>query len=260
MEENKKIQDIKKEKPQIKWNSVLGVFSAIFIFFAAQIVAGFWMYLFALIRFGNDQQASAWITDNTFAQFFSLVLSSFIVIGLVLWFVWWKHSKPSIIGLVKPKIRHIFYGIATAPVYYVFLLIVFAVAGAIFPSLNFDQKQEIGFNNVSGSLELFLIFIGLAIIVPIAEEILFRGLLYSSFKKALPIFWAALATSLIFAAGHLPEGGDAGPLYVAGIDTFLLSFFLIYLREKTGSLWSSIALHATKNSIAFLFVFVLKIN
>lgn len=260
MEENKKTQDVKNQKSQIKWNSVLGVFSAIFIFFAAQIVAGFWVYLFALIRFGNDQQASAWITDNTFAQFFSLSLGSFIVIGLVLWFLWWKNCKPSIIGLVKPRISHIFYGIITAPFYYFVLVIVLAIAGAIFPSLNFDQKQEIGFDNVSGSFELALIFLGLAIIVPIAEEVLFRGLLYTSFKKALPIFWAALATSLIFAAGHLPEGGAAGPLYVAGIDTFLLSFFLIYLREKTGSLWSSIALHATKNSIAFLFVFVLKIN
>ncbi|MEI8338776.1 MAG: type II CAAX endopeptidase family protein [bacterium] len=254
------MEEIKKHKSEIKWNSVLGVFSAIFIFFAAQLLAAIWMYVFALIRFGDDKQASAWISDSTLGQFFSLSLSSFIVIGLVLWFLWWKNSKPSVIGLVKPKISHFFYGIATAPVYFVFLLIVLAIAGAIFPSLNLDQKQEIGFDNVSGSLELFLIFVGLAIIVPIAEEILFRGLLYTSFKKAMPIFLAALATSLIFAAGHLPEGGDAGPLYVAGIDTFLLSFFLIFLREKTGSLWSSIALHATKNSIAFLFVFVLKIQ
>jgi len=254
------MEETKTYKSEIKWNSVLGVFSAIFIFFAAQLLAGLWMYVFALIRFGNEKQASAWLNDNTLGQFFSLSLSSFVVIGLVLWFIWWKNCKPSVIGLVKPKISHFLYGIVTAPVYYVFLLIVFAVAGAIFPSLNFDQKQEIGFDNVSGSFELLLIFIGLAIIVPIAEEILFRGLLYTSFKKALPIFWAALATSLIFAAGHLPEGGSAGPLYVAGIDTFLLSLFLIYLREKTGSLWSSIALHATKNSIAFLFVFVLKIQ
>jgi len=254
------MEETKKHKSEIKWNSVLGVFSAIFIFFAAQLLAGLWMYVFALIRFGNEKQASAWLSDNTLGQFFSLSLSSFIVIGLVLWFLWWKNCKPSVIGLIKPKVSHLLYGLVSAPVYYVVLLIVFALAGAIFPSLNFDQKQEIGFYNVSGSLELALIFIGLAIIVPIAEEILFRGLLYTSFKKALPIFWAALATSLIFAAGHLPEGGSAGPLYVAGIDTFLLSFFLIYLREKTGSLWSSIALHATKNSIAFLFVFVLKIQ
>ena len=254
------MEETKKHKSEIKWNSVLGVFSAIFIFFAAQLLAGLWMYVFALIRFGNEKQASAWLSDNTLGQFFSLSLSSFIVIGLVLWFLWWKNCKPSVIGLIKPKVSHLLYGLVSAPVYYVVLLIVFALAGAIFPSLNFDQKQEIGFDNVSGSLELALIFIGLAIIVPIAEEILFRGLLYTSFKKALPIFWAALATSLIFAAGHLPEGGSAGPLYVAGIDTFLLSFFLIYLREKTGSLWSSIALHATKNSIAFLFVFVLKIQ
>ena len=87
-----------------------------------------------------------------------------------------------------------------------------------------------------------------------------RGLLYSSLKKAMPIAGAAVITSLIFAAAHLPEGGAAGPLYVAAIDTFILSLVLVYLREKTGSLWSSITLHSFKNGVAFVLLFVLHIN
>ena len=31
---------------------------------------------------------------------------------------------------------------------------------------------------------------------------------------------------------------------------------LIYLREKTGSLWASITLHACKNGVAFAALFV----
>ena len=61
-------------------------------------------------------------------------------------------------------------------------------------------------------------------------------------------------------SAHLPEGGAAGPLYIAAIDTFILSLFLIYLREKTGSLWSSMTLHATKNGVAFMVLYVLHVR
>jgi membrane protease YdiL (CAAX protease family) len=83
-----------------------------------------------------------------------------------------------------------------------------------------------------------------------------RGFLYSSLKKAMPVGLAAVSVSLLFAAAHLPEGGAAGPLYIAAIDTFILSLVLVYLREKTGSLWASITLHALKNGIAFVALFV----
>lgn len=83
-----------------------------------------------------------------------------------------------------------------------------------------------------------------------------RGFLYSSLKKAMRLIPAALLTSALFAAAHLPEGGAAGPLYVAALDTFVLSLILIYLREKTGSLWASITLHAFKNGVAFMALFV----
>jgi len=48
-------------------------------------------------------------------------------------------------------------------------------------------------------------------------------------------------------------------LWVAGIDTFILSLVLIYLREKTDSLYASIGLHMLKNTIAFLGLFVFKV-
>jgi len=73
----------------------------------------------------------------------------------------------------------------------------------------------------------------------------------------MPVLWATLVTSLLFAVPHLLEGGSGGLLYVAGLDTFILSLFLVYLREKTGGLWSSMILHAIKNGTAFMVLFVL---
>jgi hypothetical protein len=103
-------------------------------------------------------------------------------------------------------------------------------------------------------------FISLVVLPPIVEEIMVRGFLYSTLKKAMPTVAAVLLTSAIFASAHLPEGGAAGPLYIAALDTFVLSLVLIYLREKTGSLWASITLHAAKNGVAFTVLFVLHIK
>lgn len=79
-------------------------------------------------------------------------------------------------------------------------------------------------------------------------------------KKALSLWPAVILTSLIFASAHLPEGGSAGPLYIAAIDTFVLSLVLIFLREKTGSLWAGITLHAAKNGIAFVYLFIAHVH
>ena len=79
-----------------------------------------------------------------------------------------------------------------------------------------------------------------------------RGFLYTGLKKWLPKIIAALVVSALFGLAHLAEGGDAGPLWVGALDTFILSLFLVSLRELTGNLWASIALHATKNTVAFV--------
>jgi membrane protease YdiL (CAAX protease family) len=75
-------------------------------------------------------------------------------------------------------------------------------------------------------------------------------------KKGLNVFWACAITSSLFAIAHLQVGSGEPLLWSAAVDTFVLSLILIYLREKTGSLWTSVGLHSLKNFIAFLGLFV----
>jgi membrane protease YdiL (CAAX protease family) len=161
------------------------------------------------------------------------------------------------IGLKKPRWSDLLHGLLAVPLYFLLYLIVVAVVSHFVPALNVDQKQEIGFDNVQGGAALVMTFISLVILPPLAEEIMVRGFLYSTLKKALPMIWAVILTSALFAAAHLSEGGSGGLLYIAALDTFVLSLILIYLREKTGSLWASITLHACKNGIAILALFLL---
>src|SRR3989344_1552365 len=101
-------------------------------------------------------------------------------------------------------------------------------------------------------VDRLLAFVGLVILPPLAEEILIRGYLYSGLRRSLAFAPAALFTSLLFGLAHLELGAAAAPLWIAAINTFVLSLVLVYLREKAGSLWPPIMVHSLNNLVAFI--------
>ena len=120
------------------------------------------------------------------------------------------------------------------------------------PDLNTSQKQDLGIDFTAQNSLPLLIF-SLIIIPPIVEEVIMRGFLFTGLRQRFSFGFSTLLASLLFAAAHLPAG-VGGPLWVGAIDTLVLSLFLCYLREKTGSLWPPIFLHATKNSLALIYL------
>jgi membrane protease YdiL (CAAX protease family) len=88
-------------------------------------------------------------------------------------------------------------------------------------------------------IERFFMGVLAVMIAPVVEEMLFRGILYPAIKQNGFPRAAWWVTSLVFAALHhnLPT---FVPLAV-------FSLVLIYLYEKTGSLWASITAHSLFN-------------
>ena len=95
---------------------------------------------------------------------------------------------------------------------------------------------------------LYLAFIGPALMIPLVEEVLFRGFLYTALKEQMNTTQAILLTSLFFAAVHM-EVHVFPQLFILGI-----IFNVIY--EKTGSLAVCTAIHATNNGLAILGLFL----
>jgi membrane protease YdiL (CAAX protease family) len=242
------------------WRWWLGVVVAVVVFFGTQTIAGILILLYASAQGWSSAHADDWLSSSVTAQFAYMLVAEVLAAGLVYWFARRYTGGLKALGLRQPRWSDLTWGVLAVVPYFVMLAAVTLAASVLIPGLDVNQKQELGFNDVNGQQQLFLTFVALVVLPPIAEEFIFRGLLYSSLKKAFHIGWAVLITSLVFAAGHLPEGGSGGPLYIAAIDTFILSTVLIYLREKTGGLWSSITLHALKNGIAFVSLFVLHLS
>ncbi len=257
------MSSVSSERPavaRVPWNPWLGVVFVVVIFYVSQLAGGLIVSIYPFLHHWSHSQTADWLNNSTIAQFFYILLAETIILAALYLFLKKYRSTFATIGLLKPRWRDLGYGLLAVPAYYAIYLLTVSIVSHFVPSLNVDQQQNIGFTDVHGALALSLTFISLVILPPLTEEIMVRGFLYSSLKKATKFLPAALLTSLIFAAAHLPEGGAAGPLYIAALDTFILSLVLIYLREKTGSLWASITLHAIKNGVAFVSLFVIHVH
>lgn len=242
--------------PRVPWNPVAAVFFVGFLYIASSIVAAGLVSIYPALKHVTVSTTD-WLNNSVGAQFAFVVLAESFTVGAIYMFLRLYKLGFGDIGLKRPRWTDPLFGLASLPVYFFLYAVAVAVVSHFDPSLNVSQRQDIGFNNVQGSLQMTLTFISLVVLPPLAEEIMVRGFLYSSLKKALPVVWAAIVTSALFAAAHLPEGGSSGPLYIAAVDTFVLSMVLVYLRESTGNLWAGITLHAAKNSVAFITLFVL---
>lgn len=234
------------------------VFGVIGLFFVSQII-GVYLIVAILTLLGNDTDSIVLLLkDNAVMKFASVFCIEVVTLGTL----WWLHSlkkQPFLksVGLgSKPKIIFLGYSAATYGLYFLTLLATVAIAKKLIPSLDLDQAQQLGFESAKG-LDLIFVFLTLVVLPPIVEEILFRGFLFSRLRLQIGVYAAAIITSTIFALAHTEFLGDNPLNWIAALDTFVFSFFLIVLYVKTKSLWPSIFLHGIKNCIAFVILFVI---
>ena len=95
-------------------------------------------------------------------------------------------------------------------------------------------------------IAVLFVFIG-----PLAEEFLFRGLLYGALRKRLSARGAIGLSAVVFAGFHL-NPYQFLPLCMIGL-------ILGYLYEKTRSLVPTVFVHMLQNALAVLFVCLLKL-
>ncbi|QUV84695.1 CPBP family intramembrane glutamic endopeptidase [Chloracidobacterium aggregatum] len=85
-----------------------------------------------------------------------------------------------------------------------------------------------------------------ALSAPLAEEVVYRGIIFGGLQRRLGVRPTVVLVSLLFLAVHIPQywGGWAGLAMLA-----LLSLTLTVLRAATGSILPSVMLHYAFNGI-----------
>lgn len=100
-------------------------------------------------------------------------------------------------------------------------------------------EELMGFEQVWGRV---LVIVLVAAVVPVMEELLFRGLMQTAIRGVTGAAWpAVLLTSVLFAVVHSLTHTPA---------IFALSCGLGYAYERSGSLWRPILMHVLFNGIS----------
>lgn len=119
-------------------------------------------------------------------------------------------------------------------------LLVYALAGRGVPA-------EIGFDPLDWRMMAYPL--GIVLVAPVAEEIIFRGWLTAGLAARLrSAFWVTVIVALAWAAVHTGQG------FAKALALVPVGLALGWLRLATGSLWPCIAGHMAANAAALAYM------
>ena len=186
--------------------------------------------------------------DSITFQMLSFCLFGLIISTLILW-INYKKEKLSF-GLSIKNLKYVIW----TPLIYLITIILLLFVGLLNQYLLtncFDieiKPQEIleKFKELENSFEISIFVIGSAVVAPIYEELLFRGIIFPKLIQKTNFTIALLLSSLIFAVLHFHLS--------ALLPLFVLSIILSITDLYTSTIWASISLHALFNLISIIAV------
>ena len=116
--------------------------------------------------------------------------------------------------------------------------------------LNHMPIIEIMFDSKLPSWAMFVICIEAVILAPIAEELIFRGVLFSTLRNNLSFALSALISAVLFSLLH----GN----YLSFLPIAVLAFVFSWIYEKTNNLAYPIILHSIYNTVSLAMLLSLK--
>lgn len=219
-------------------------------FFLAQFVAALALLV---LRNGLDIHAiKAALGSLGDVQLLLLVSGSatFLSVSLLVWlFARMRGLSLADFGLTGTKPRWFLIALMLMPLTYMVGFAAQWIFGEDFTKRSLQTSM--GFVSANGGMTAATALV-VIVLMPFAEELVFRATLFGALRKYMWPVPAMLAATLIFVVVHV-QYTLAGGLFglVATAQLALLSLVLIWLYVKSGSIWPSFMLHALNNAIAF---------
>ncbi len=118
-----------------------------------------------------------------------------------------------------------------------------------------EQTAVVHLQSVTESPTLFYIsLISVATVVPVVEELLFRGFLQTWLMNKIGVPKGIVLTAFIFALFHYANQQSWFNLQIVPT-LFILALFLGYIYARQQSLWASIGLHTLFNLVGISAIF-----
>lgn len=161
-----------------------------------------------------------------------------LVVGTLVLARWLLRARPSDLGLVRPAREHLRYGAIFG-----FGIFLASIAIGLVQAAAFGKEPQaiaralIGHR---GPVALALDLYAVSLITPLAEELLFRGLVFGGLRQRMPFVPAAVLSAALFTALHEMQAWPG---------VFFLGFALALAYERTRSLWAPMVSHAVVNGL-----------
>lgn len=112
------------------------------------------------------------------------------------------------------------------------------------PLVTMSEEFQDASDALYGSQNIILEMLGSALITPLLEEMLHRGVVFCRLRRRMQFWEAAVLSSLVFAILHFN--------IVQFTYAFLLGIVLAVFMEKTQKLYAPVLAHITANAIAVI--------
>lgn len=243
--------------------SIFLVIQAFLLFITLQFFAGPLLFLLGYSWKNHIPLSNLKIDNPEMAGWVSALSILTTLIGMLIMFrmqpsadrqaVWFSIGQSH-----RPWYWDILYGIGTCllayPIVLFFNTLTTSTLAYFGIDVNADQIAVRQVKEILNNIPLLLVLGScVCFLVPIVEELLFRGYLQQWFKGYVPLKLSIIFTSVCFASVHFSweQGMSNIPLLSA---LFILSLILGYIREERGSLWASIGIHSFFNLIGILLI------
>lgn len=165
-------------------------------------------------------------------------------VGLIIWLLKKYRLKLSDIGIRKFSVlKAIGYIVGGIVVFLILVSIAFVLVVMIAPSIDPNQSQEVGFEFGKIGWGLWVSFAFTVIVIPIIEELYFRGIIFPAVTKRFGWIIGIAGSSMVFAVLH----GQ----YNVMIYTFILGCVLCVMYIRLKSIVPGIIFHIINNAVAF---------
>ena len=123
------------------------------------------------------------------------------------------------------------------------LAILYAYARAGLPV---PEQDSVGLVRDATGVEFLGLGIGVLVVAPFVEEVLYRGLILPTLANAMPLRAALIVQALLFGGAHVLGAPERWPL---AIPLAAVGWFAGYLYVRTRSIAAPAGLHGTFNAI-----------
>lgn len=172
--------------------------------------------------------------------FYGTVVVQLLILLFPLLYLWYlKADFKKVLSLQMPKVLHILAALFVWIGGFSLMCMLAVLLTKIFP----ESTQSMADTMAEYVRQPFWVLVLVMAVMPaVGEELMFRGFIFGTLKRRWRVLPAMLVTSAIFGIYHMSLSKF--------FTTALLGFMLVYVVEKTGSIFCSMLMHFCNNLVA----------